>query len=259
MLFSLVKRGYDIRQVDDYIEHLNLNNDIQFAKQRDRIKELQAENDELKLKLEEYAKKEGSISDALLVAVDKAKQIEEVSKKVYDLEIQKIRLLYNRYKNLLQDLKQKNSSDADIENTKKVISEFKESMNEVINSKEFSNVKTNSTYDPMRALLGKMNNYIAKRNMSKENADDDLDGTLQKERTNIKPIADIEINNDEKFENLVDKFLEMEDDGNSFKSDYEKQFETKKESKFDIKEAVNPTESLEEIMKSFDFFNPDEK
>ena len=71
----------------------------------------------------------------------------------------------------------------------------------------------------------------------------------------IKPIANTKISKDENYENLVDKFLS--DDDKDFENNaYSKVFLAKEKNQgFDLKEAVNPTENLEDIMKSFSFYD----
>ena len=71
----------------------------------------------------------------------------------------------------------------------------------------------------------------------------------------IKPISNMEKNDE--YENLVDSFLKSDDD------DYENAYskillEKQKNDNFDLKEAVTPTEDLEEIMKSFSFYPDNE-
>ena len=71
----------------------------------------------------------------------------------------------------------------------------------------------------------------------------------------IKPISNMKKNDE--YENLVDSFLKSDDD------DYENAYskillEKQKNDNFDLKEAVTPTEDLEEIMKSFSFYPDNE-
>ncbi|MDD4408328.1 MAG: hypothetical protein PHC47_00590 [Clostridia bacterium] len=75
----------------------------------------------------------------------------------------------------------------------------------------------------------------------------------------IKPISQLKIESDEDYETIADKFLEISTQ--EIPSVYAKLISSKKdeaypspnESGFDLKKAVNPTEDLSTIMKSFNF------
>ena len=265
MQFKIVKNGYNIDEVNKYIKNQETSNSLQCDKQKERIKHLTSENEMLKAKLREYISKEASISNALLLAVDKAKQIEDGSKKIYELEIQKLRLLFNKYKTFLDDLIKSHSDSSSIQTTKSLIEEFRSSINKTLNNNFNSNIKTVSAYDPMHALLSKMNNYIAKRNLDATKVldgnygaeDDALNGKDERfyQGNKIKPITNVEISKNEDFENIVDKFLEVGDEeANALAKQILNGNNEDLNNGFDLKEAVNPTESLEDIMKNFDFY-----
>jgi hypothetical protein len=81
-------------------------------------------------------------------------------------------------------------------------------------------------------------------------------------QTQIKPIASIKLDKNDKYENLVDKFLNDDNSVNSAgleKSIIGNRGKGTDENGFNLKEAVNPTEDLEDIMKSFDFYNDSDK
>lgn len=261
MRFNITKPGYDIKEVDSFINKMALDNEKTMSEQKDRIFALRQELEQTKEKLFKYSAKESNISSALLIAVDKAKQIEEGSKRIYELEIKRLRLLFNKYKTFLDDLIENNSDVTSIATTKQLIEEFKQSINDTLSNNFSVPIKTISAYDPMRALLDKMNQHIASRNTAesvqlKSTKFDymDNDGAITYEKNQIKPISKINLTKSDKFENLVDKFLETDgEEDNALASRLFAQ------SGFDLKEAVNPTEDLEEIMKYFDFYNDEQK
>ena len=129
-------------------------------------------------------------------------------------------------------------------------------------------ISKNPVTDPIRVLLSRLNynsclnkaavksKVIKRQNKASINAKTELN-KLEDKNNLIKPIVSLSLEKDDKFENLVDKFLNSEQDiSNSafFKSN---QFNSQSESQkdiFDINEAINPTEDLEEIMKAFDFY-----
>ncbi|MGD9901707.1 MAG: DivIVA domain-containing protein [Spirochaetales bacterium] len=89
--------------------------------------------------------------------------------------------------------------------------------------------------------------------------------------TNIKPITNLTLNGDDKYDNLADKYLNTNntESENFAQNAYSRQLIAKNkkkqkeyeaypepnESGFDLKAALNPTEELTELMKSFDFFS----
>lgn len=84
--FRIKIKGYDKKQVDDYIIGLSSQFEKSNAELRDRIKRLENENDELYRNLCDYRRREESISTALMNAIDKAKEIDYASKVRFALE-----------------------------------------------------------------------------------------------------------------------------------------------------------------------------
>ena len=69
-----------------------------------RNKELEEIIKTLNLKIEEYQQKEESISSAIAFAVERSNQLEASRKKLYQLDIQRSRLLYMRMDQVLNEL-----------------------------------------------------------------------------------------------------------------------------------------------------------
>ena len=245
-----------------------------------RISDLKRENETLQKELLSFKKRNNNISDALVVAVETAKQIENSSKNVYELEIKRIRSLYLKWENFLNELMAQYPSVKNKFDTEKLLSEFNSKIDEIIkqNSVPVNEPTTQSV--GIRNLISKMGGLtskpietpkmVIKRNnvqdvtqgpVVKENVKkEEYENTLQP-KTNlelkIKPIANIKKDKNEKFNSLVDKFLT---DDTEEENAYSKALIRKKENKtgFDLKEALNPTEDLASIMKDFNFFDDDD-
>jgi cell division septum initiation protein DivIVA len=288
--FNIVRHGYDINEVDSHLDNLKTTYEEQLKSQLDRINALRVENQELKDKLEKYKGKEGSISQTLIVAVDKAKQIEDNSKKLYDLELAKVRALYAKYETLYNEFSLK-SQNEDIKPLKNITSDFKKTALESLNL----NLQNNIKIDPIKELLYKVTKNREDETLKESistpqktlNAVNDKNAITQKvdvskksqtnidnsvkvneseihndSQTQIKPIASIKLDKNDKYENLVDKFLNDDNSVNSAgleKSIIGNRGKGTDENGFNLKEAVNPTEDLEDIMKSFDFYNDSDK
>ena len=69
--------------------------------QKDRVSALRNEVETLNARLANYVDKDEQISKALLYAVEKADQIENNAKNVYNMEIKRINALYSRWEDLL--------------------------------------------------------------------------------------------------------------------------------------------------------------
>lgn len=271
--FQNARNGYNKEEVNQYV------NDI-----LEQLKEKDAKIDSLEKALEKYKaqekeieKKEENISIALTAAVEKAKQIEKSSKNVYNLKVEELEILYARWESVLNELVQKYPNLDEIDNVKKLMADFKANLKSNL-KEDFKFVGTNQSVqnqDPMRMLLNKMNTYLDKQIVEKKETktktrtrkqlpNDMLQkqtelSRLEEKSSMIKPIYEARIEKGEKYESLLDKFLTEDATPDSV---YANKLTSKtgvmpeaNESGFDLKEAVNPKESLETIMKSFDFFN----
>lgn len=274
--FQTAKNGYNKEDVQKYINDLN-----EQLKQKDlKIETLERSLQLYQVKEKDIKDKHENISIALTAAVEKAKQIENSSKNVYNLKIQELEILYARWEKVLNELIQKYPNLDELDNVKQLLSSFKSNLKSNL-KEDFKFVNQTSSViqdsDPMRALLGKMNTYLDRQVSNKKEVktktrvrkqlsnDMRLKQTeltkLEEKATMIKPIYEARIEKGEKYESLLDKFLTEDAVPDSA---YANKLTAKtgvmpeaNESGFDLKEAVNPKDSLETIMKSFDFFAND--
>lgn len=156
--------------------------------------------------INEYKSKDSTISMAIISAVEKAQQIESTSKKLYQMEIERIRLLYLKMENVLKQLYtrypelKKNSEVNDIMD--KVGLVLNNNISPVSSQPLMKYAMSSATVeDPIKKLLNKITTIFDKN--------DDQKVTLKR-----KPIPE-------------------------------------SSSGFDLKEALNPTEQLSDIMKAF--------
>ena len=156
--------------------------------------------------INEYKSKDSTISMAIISAVEKAQQIESTSKKLYQMEIERIRLLYLKMENVLKQLYtkypelRKNSEVNDIMD--KVGLVLNNNISPVSSQPLMKYAMSSATVeDPIKKLLNKITTIFDKN--------DDQKVTLKR-----KPIPE-------------------------------------SSSGFDLKEALNPTEQLSDIMKAF--------
>jgi len=272
--FASAKNGYNKTEVEEYVVQLS-----ECLEQKSQyIAKLEREIELFKSQEKEIKQKGENISIALTAAVEKAKQIEKSSYNVYNLKIQELDVLYARWERVLNELIEKYPKLDEIDNVKELMLDFKNAIKSnlkedfrFINS---PNTATPST-DPMRALLSKMNTYLDKQIVSNQKPKTkpqirhqlpkDMQikqselNKLEEKSVMIKPIYEARIKDGEQYESLLDKFLSEDATPDSA---YANKITAKigatppaNETGFDLKEAVNPKDDLEEIMKSFDFFN----
>jgi len=258
--FDINKKGYDVEQVDNFINKLTLRYEEKLSEQKDRVFSLKNELAVLNERLETYRDKDKQISQALIYAVEKAEQIESSASRLYDLEVKRLRLLYNQWQDIIGKI-----SLADL--SKSVSSEltsFTETVSEVLeqNARIGGNMirkdlhKNSNNY--IRNLLNKMDYAINGKskqssknvlgNMSSETEKEnlrmiDLSGKLDKIRVKGSGnMADNYLNSDEEEPSVFSRTITT------------KSSKKQAESGFDLEDALNPKEDLDEIMKAFDFF-----
>ena len=284
--FDIEKNGYNKKQVDDYIFKLTEDAEDKMHNQVIRINDLKTDLQRAEAELAEFKQKNESISDALLVAVETAKQIENGSKNIYDLEIKKIRSLYDKWKKILDDLIKIHPTLKDKYDTAELLQAFSNDIDKIlkqnkksIEQKQVVAVENFDTTMPntigIRLLINKMtgkniNNLDKKQVIKRQSASPESiekykaeqssrENTSKMAKDQIRAISDLTIDKNDKFENVVDKFL-MSDEDDYQSSAYSKiLLEKQKNDKFDLKEAVTPTEDLSEIMKAFSFYPENEK
>lgn len=235
------------------------------------ITRLREEVEALRSGQKHLASKKASISNALVAAVDKAKEIEDSSKKVYELKINQISALYARWEKLLEEMLEKYPNLVETENVSHMVKNFKQSIVDVM-SQDFDipkiqNVATSG--DQIRTLLSRVNKTekkeVVKIERKKSKPIEKAPRVLDERPTLIRPIVNMSMTKDEGFETLADKFLNIDEEEeesvglnkavcSKVSKDDPYAFPDVNESGFDLEEAVNPKDDLEEIMKSFDFY-----
>lgn len=288
--FSSEKNGYKKIEVENYISKISADYEKKLTEQKMRISDLKREMEITKQQLNAFKERNNNISDALVVAVETAKQIENSSKNIYELEIKRLRSLYDKWKSFLDDFMKKYPDLRSKYDTDLLLKVFEEDINKIlevnknsIQKKEAIALQTSEELDTntmgLKMLLNKMNNVnstniplpskkLGKGNMKVVRKQKPSDETLAKYQVDlsfeeeekrlsgkIKPISNMEKNDE--YENLVDSFLRSDDE------DYENAYskillEKQKNDSFNLKDAVTPTENLEEIMKSFSFYPDNE-
>lgn len=260
--FKIVKKGYSQLEVDSFIERLKTDYEGRLAEQKDRIFYLKDQVEKL------TSSSDNELMASLLTAVEKAKMIENSSKNIYELETKKLNLLYNKMENLLKEENVANSRSVKNE-LLSLIQDCRNSLQHNI-EKQSKNIKESSSGDPVKRLLSKMMgiNTFPQNFDTRENENNVEEKTVtppikQEKESQIK-VVQIKRQEQKRPEpKEFNKFLSNKNtlDGSNFEHIMftNKNGFDSDDSGFDLKEAVNPKEDLEEIMKAFDFYNDAKK
>ena len=289
--FKIIKKGYSQLEVDSYIERLKNDYDSRLAEQKDRIFYLKDQLEKI------TSSSDNELVTSLVSAVERAKLIENSSKNIYELETKKLSLLYTKMENLLKDENIYNDRSVKQE-LLLLIKDCRKSLENNISMQD-QNLRESTMGDPVKRLLSKMIgfNKIATDRLPQEKEVVEEKQINNKPTIKIVPTSEeirrdsnvnsVKVSQPKKVEpkekvqnntpNEFNKFLS--EDSNLNGANFENiMFQNKKkksnssyvlgedlgdyapnESGFDLKEAINPKEDLDEIMKAFDFFNDDKK
>lgn len=229
------KKYYTQIEVDEYVRKLLTDSEIALSKQADRLEKEKQLNKSLAKELEEYKNKEKTTSRALVISERKAKYLEQTTRSKCAMEVERLARLAERWEEFFKDLDNKYNQEEIAK-----LEEFKSELTTVIN--QMIDMQ-NSFETPLSSAEKAHEAEIGRLEVVKEKKKTDLDG---------------------RFDKLVLEFnMKIGDNatrgrGRPKKSEAEKIQKRKKakapvyppvsESGFDFEEALNPTDSLEDIM-----------
>ena len=241
-MFSSEANGYNRKEVDAYIKRMK--ETYEKTLMEDRLKVLDNEKKilELKNRNRDIEKREKNIQNML----ESFKKVQvEGSSNIDNLRGEQLRIIYRQFQDFMQELNGRYPGVLVNNAYKKLMRDIES----VLSRGSIKNAGVDN--DPMRALLSKMQEKRESGSVKEIKIERSPE---MKDRGHfIKPVTEMELKEGDGFDSLVDKFLASE-------PTVQKQKSIKpKESGFDLREAVTPTEDLNEIMKAFDFFNGDDE
>ena len=250
-MFSSDIYGYNKSEVDKFIS--NFKAEHEKALMEEKLKVLEAERKvlEVKNKAQEIENREKNI---LSVLESYRKAQAEGSRNIDVLRGEQLRVVYSHLQAFLVELNNKCPGVLVNSSYKKLIMEI-ETILASTQAKKDEIISTGTENDPMRVLLSKMQGKKVQETPREIKIErNNLKEVKEKEREHaslIKPVVDMQLNEEDNFDTLVDKFLNTQPPEEQPKS-------LKIQSTgFDLKEAINPKEDLSEIMKAFDFYSND--
>ena len=287
--FNIDNSGYNIAEVEEYIDSLTLKYEKRLSEQRDQIFALRNENAMLGASLNDYKLKEEEVSKALIFAVEKSEQMEKGSKKVYDLEIRRLRLVYARWKEVIESIEKDAYKGAFGEKFAMALQDFENDLEQIIKQNEnFESRRTDdesvkdslkeSSSNYIKNLLNRMDYLVSTANQE-ELVDKSITTNKAKVKTknklskpNIsknenKIISDISdkkenerlLNINRRFSSISNKLalatgLAILDDDVPADNAYYRNIakDSSNDDRFDLEAVLTPKEDLAEIMKAFE-------
>lgn len=246
-MFSYEFNGYNRKEVDTFISSLKAEHERKTMEERLKVLEAERKMLDMKNKSVELEKRQNKIISALEIY---KKTQTEGKQNIEVLRGEQLKVIYLHLQSLLDNLKRKypniiqdgnyRTLSRDIET---ILKSAEEKKNELISARNEN--------DPMRMLLNKMQEkkvdkprevQIERTNFEK----------IERSASQIKPVTNMQLDDNDDYDNLVDKFL------NTAPDDENKEPIKFQSSGFDLAEAINPTQDLSEIMKAFDFYTDDD-
>lgn len=248
-IFNKEQNGYSINEVDGYLNLIQKETDEQIKKLNQKIVELKQENIDLQQMLAKQKSLDAKITRELEYAEEKAQKIIDSAKTVYELEIRRMQLLYRKWDDVLHKLNTelvKYVPEGQVEN---VTGDFNKALSMTLETSFSMQSEEGKLY--AKSVLTRMGGG-KKIHKSSE--------IIKKNSPNKKLVITTETTTVTQ-ESSAERFLNGEGvdipasmgklGKDVFHIPPANAYQKEKEKGFSLEEALVPTESLEEIMKSF--------
>lgn len=244
-MFSTEFNGYKKEEVDKYITSLKKEHEKALMEEKLKVLEYEKKMLDLRKKAAEIDNREKNIMNAL----ESFKKIQaEGNKNIEFLKVEQLKVVYLHLQSFLNELNEKYPGVLINSSYKKLINII-EGILAKNEAKKEDAVNSRIENDPMRILLNKMQEKKIQEN-PREIKIERLDRKNSR-FSQIEPVTSMKLEKNDGYDSLVDKFLNTapeEEQPKSLKIN---------SNSFDLKEAVNPKDDLDEIMKAFDFYSSD--
>lgn len=241
----VTKKSYSKSEVDEYVRKLMTDSEIALTRQTEQLEKEKQNNQALAKELEEYKKKEKSISRMLVIAERKARYLETVTRSRCAMEIERLARLCDKWDEFFAGLSEK-YEHAEQEKLEQFKKELKATIDGMLEMEETFN--DSPLTEAERAHVSEINRL----NVVKEKKQSDLSDRFNR--------LVLEFNMKIGDNATRGRGRPKKGDSASIKSIEKKQalshvkkkntvYPPKGDSDFDFEEALNPIDSLEDIMK----------
>jgi len=236
------KRYYTQTEVDEYVRRLLTDSEIALSKQSERIEKERKENDRLLRELEEIKLKEKTNARLLILSERKVKNLEQTARSKCVIELDRLARLAEKWDEFFSDLSNKYEAE-----DKDRLEEFKQEISKTIDGlldieEMFVGAEVPDAVKEHEDEINRLNVLRKKKNNELDDrfsklvlefnmkiGDNATRGRGRPKKQDSNNVNDIEKNNKQSEKSVV--------------------YPPKGESGFDFEEALNPTDSLEDIMK----------
>ena len=231
------KKYYTQIEVDEYVRKLMTDSEIALSRLSERLESEKKANKELSKELEEYKMKEKSISRMLTISERKAKYIESTTRSRCAMEVERLARLAEKWDKFFAGLTEKYQAV-----DKQKLDEFKHELSITISQMlDMQSEFGDPVSDAEKAHLAEINRL----NVVKEKKKSEIEGRFDKlvQEFNMK-IGE----NATRGRGRPKKGEEKNINSNKKSKSKSNVYPPKSENGFDFEEALNPTDSLEDIM-----------
>lgn len=261
----MAEKKYTSRELEEYVTKLMTESEITASQQRERIEQLKKENDKLVSEINNLKRKDKASARAITLAERKSKYIQEITKSRCAIEIDRLTRLSDRFSSLFDKLEAE-----DQERLESFNADLKAAISTLSNLGEY--------IEDRKPLSSAEKNYISEKSRISLNdaVKSDLDDRFNKLKSEFKlKVGDsasrgrgrpkkadqsilVEVNRvieekkqaEEEEQERQDVLEKLNEIFYTVKpTEQSKKKKAKNKDSFDFDEALNPTESLADIMK----------
>lgn len=239
------KTTYTKTEVDEYVRKLMTDSEIALTRQAEQLEKEKQINENLLKELEEYKKKEKSISRMLVIAERKARYLETTTRSRCVIEIERLARLADKWDEFFSDLSEKYEAV-----DKEKLDQFKKELTATIDNMLEMGDSFNDA--PLSEAEKSHLSEINRLKVVKEKKDNDLSDRFDKLvlEFNMKIGDNATRGRGRPKKGDSVNIKEISDRQNKSSKQRPKPiYPSKGESDFDFDEALNPVDSLEDIMK----------
>lgn len=234
------KKYYTQIELDEYVRKLMTDSEIALTRQRERLQKERKENEELARQLDEYKKKEKSISRMLILSERKSKYLETTTRSRCAIEIERLARLSEKWDLFFNDLSNKYDKV-----DKNKFEEFKLELSNVIDSM----LEMESLYGD-RPLSEQEEAHVAEISRLKTLKEDKKKNEIDKRFSKLLVDFNMKIGDNASRKRGRPKKSQSVDAEQLISNQTKAKYNSVSESGFDFEEALNPVDSLESILSS---------
>ena len=238
------KTTYTKTEVDEYVRKLMTDSEIALTHQAEQLEKEKQINESLLKELEEYKKKEKSISRMLVIAERKARYLETTTRSRCAIEIERLARLADKWDEFFSELSEKYEAV-----DKERLNQFKKELTATIdNMLEMGDSFNDSPLsEAEKSHLSEINRLKVVKEKKDNDLSDRFDKLVLEFNMKIGDNATRGRGRPKKGDNVNIK--EISDKQNKSSKQRQKPIPSKSDGDFDFDEALNPVDSLEDIMK----------